>query len=406
MPLAHVAQIVVVQENHLHGALLLHDGTQFLNGHLETAIAAEHAHGTFGRSEGGTYGGRYAKAHCAATTAGYYATGMCVLEVAASEELVLANVGHHDGLVVGCLADTTHHLAHEQGTFLGIEGGVYHLVVFLLGIGFEAVYPCLVLGLLNEFGNLSQCLLAIAQHRHGGLHYLAHLRGVNLEVYYLCLLGIGVQVARNTVVKAHTHGNEQVALVGHHVGSQVTVHAQHTHVEGMAGGSGRKTEHCLSEGNLSLLGQSKQLLASTGKFHTLANKHQGFHALVDEFGSPLYATRCGSRDGVVAADKVHRLRLVLNECRLRILGKVQHHRSGTAASCYIEGTRHCPWNVLGTANLVVPLADRLCHTHYVHLLKGIRSQHGSTHLTAYHHHGGGVYHGICHTGDGVHGTGT
>ena len=406
MPLAHIAQIVVVQENHLHGALLLHDGTQFLNGHLETTITAEHAHRTLGSAECGTYGGWYAKAHCTATTACNYATGMGVLEITATEQLVLTHIGDHNGLVVCGLAHTAHYLTHEQRTLGGVKCSIYHLVVFLLGIGFETIYPCLMLGFLYEFGNLCQCLLAIAQHGHCGLHYLAHLGGVYLEVNNLCLLGIGVEVASNTVVKAHTHGDKQVALVGHHIGSQVAMHAQHTHVKGMMCGSGRKTEHGLTEGNLCLLGQSKQLLASTCYLHALTNEHQRLHALVDEFGSLLYGTLFGSGHRVVAADEIHRLGLILYQCRLCILGKVQYHRTGTTALGNIESTRYSPGDILGTAYLVVPLADGLCHTHYVHLLKGIRTQHGSTHLTAYHHHGSGVYHGICHTGDGVHGTGT
>ena len=331
---------------------------------------------------------------------------MGVLEVAASEELVLTHVGNHDGLVVGSLADTAYHLAHEQGTVLGVQRGIYHLIVLLLGVRLETVYPCLMSGRFHKFGYLCQSLLAVAQYRHGGFHYLAHLGGVYLEVYHLGLLGVGVQVARNTVVEAHAHGNEQVALVGHHVGSQIAMHAQHTHVQGMAGGSGGKAEHGLSEGYLCLLAKGKEFLACTGKFHTLANEHQGLHALVDEFGRHFYASRLCLGHGVVTADEVHRLRSILYHCRLCVLGKVQYHRTGTAAACYVEGTCHRPRDVLGTAYLIVPLADRLGNAHYVHLLKGIRAKHGGTHLSADYHHGGGVYHGICHTGDGVHGTGT
>ncbi len=63
LPLAHIAQIVVVQQNHLYRCLLLHDGAEFLDVHLETAVAEETADGAVGSSEGGTDGCRKAEAH-------------------------------------------------------------------------------------------------------------------------------------------------------------------------------------------------------------------------------------------------------------------------------------------------------------------------------------------------------
>ena len=43
LPLANVAEEVVVQENHLHWNAVLHDGSQLLNGHLEASVATEQA---------------------------------------------------------------------------------------------------------------------------------------------------------------------------------------------------------------------------------------------------------------------------------------------------------------------------------------------------------------------------
>ena len=46
----------------------------------------------------------------------------------------------------------------------------------------------------------------------------------------LGLFGIGIKVACDAVVKAHTNGNEQVAFVGFDIGTNVAVHTQHTFV--------------------------------------------------------------------------------------------------------------------------------------------------------------------------------
>ena len=54
-------------------------------------------------------------------------------------------------------------------------------------------------------------------------------------------LGISGQVARHAIVKTHTHSDKQVALIGHHVRTQVTVHTQTTHVQWMVCRRGRKT---------------------------------------------------------------------------------------------------------------------------------------------------------------------
>ena len=68
------------------------------------------------------------------------------------------------------------------------------------------------------------------------MHILVYFGRVNLEVDYLCLTGVGLEIAGDTVVKAHAHRDEQVTLIGEHIGAKVAVHTKHALVERMVGG--------------------------------------------------------------------------------------------------------------------------------------------------------------------------
>ncbi len=221
-----------------------------------------------------------------------------------------------------------------------------------------------------------------------------------------CLPRIGVEISGHAVVEAHADGDEQVALVGHHVGCQIAVHAQHAHVQGMVGGQCAQSQQRASGGQLSFLKQLAQLLGGTCQLHALSHQHQGLHALVDEGGGALYHVLAGNGHGTIGTDEIHVCRFVVHHACLGVLRKVEHHGTGTTAACDVERAAHSPGNVLGTAYLISPLGDGLRDADHVHFLKCVCSQHGSSHLSADDHHGRGVHHGIGNACDGVHRTGS
>ena len=63
LPLTNIAQEVIVQQNHLHRSLLFHDGTQFLQVHLQAAVSHEYAYRAVRTSKSGTDSCRKAEAH-------------------------------------------------------------------------------------------------------------------------------------------------------------------------------------------------------------------------------------------------------------------------------------------------------------------------------------------------------
>ena len=261
-------------------------------------------------------------------------------------------------------------------------------------------------GLVQQTRYGGQCLLAVAHHSQIHPYVLVDFAGVNVEMDDFRLLGISVEVAGNTVVETHAYGNKQVALVGHHVGTQVSVHSQHTHIQGMVRGKGGKSKQRAGCRQLGFLQELAQFFLRIAQFHTLAHQHERLHTVVDQACGLLNHTVFGNRRRLVTADKVHLLRLKIHHTGLGILGKVEHHWTGTAAAGNIESTAHRPCNILGTANLEGPFADGLCHADDVHFLKSVRTQHGCAHLAADHNHRGGIHHGVGNTGNGVHGTGT
>ena len=132
LPLAHVAQIVVVHQYHLDRCLLLHDGAKLLNAHLETAVACEETDSAVGSTECSTYGCRKSESHCAESATCHYTQLALVLEVAAREHLVLTYIIHQYCLAIGGLSHGIHYLAHEQRSFLRMNGWLDDLLGLLL----------------------------------------------------------------------------------------------------------------------------------------------------------------------------------------------------------------------------------------------------------------------------------
>ena len=102
--------------------------------------------------------------------------------------------------------------------------------ILLLLVGLEALYPVGVTGFSDALGQLTQRLLAVTQDSHVDSHILVDFRRVDVQVDDFCLTGIGLQVARHPVIKAHADGDEHITLVGLHIRSEVAVHAQHAFV--------------------------------------------------------------------------------------------------------------------------------------------------------------------------------
>ena len=160
---------------------------------------------------------------------------------------------------------------------------------------------------------------------------------------------------------------------------------------------GTQSEECRAARQVSLLQESLQLLTGIAQFHALPHQDKRLHAVVNHLGSlpNLVLVEVGVR--LIAADEVSLRGLVVHHACLGILCKVEHYRPWASALGNVESPSHSPCHILRTANLIAPLRDRRSDTHHIHLLEGIRTQHGNTHLTADDHNRCGVNHRIGNT---------
>ena len=119
--------------------------------------------------------------------------------------------------------------------------------------------------------------------------------------------------------------------------------------------------------------------------------------MVDQFSCLTYCLRIQFRIRHIRTHKIDLTGLPVDLLDLGILGKVEHHRTGTTRTGDVERTAHCPRHILSMTDLVTPLRDRLRHTHEVDLLESIGTEGTDGHLTGNDHDRCGVEHGIGHT---------
>lgn len=72
----------------------------------------------------------------------------------------------------------------------------------------EALSPCFVTVGIEQCGYGRQGFFAITQYSDVYGDIFVDFGGVNVEVYFTGLLGIGGKLAGNAVVETHTHSNE------------------------------------------------------------------------------------------------------------------------------------------------------------------------------------------------------
>ena len=123
--------------------------------------------------------------------------------------------------------------------------------------------------------------------------------------------------------------------------------------------------------------------------------------VIDQFGGSLYRffVCIGNRN--IAADKLLLRRLVFCFFNLRILGKVEYHRTGTTTTGNVESTCYRPGYVFGTANLIAPFSDWLSDTYEIDFLKSVCSKKACSHLSCNDNDRRTVYHCICNTCDRI-----
>ena len=109
--------------------------------------------------------------------------------------------------------------------------GPDHLFLLHLAAALEAFQPLGMLARLHLFGEEGEHLARIALDAHRDGDDFPDFGRVDVDMDDVGLRGVGVHGAGDPVVETHAHGDEQVALVGHDVGSHVSVHPDHALIQ-------------------------------------------------------------------------------------------------------------------------------------------------------------------------------
>ena len=277
----------------------------------------------------------------------------------------------------------------------------YHLFVFQCIPLAETLPPLVVLFVFKQGHNGRKRFLAIAQHGHVDGHVFVNFCRVYVEMNFLGLPRITIQFARDTVIKAHAHGYQQIALLGFLVGAERTVHTEHADIQRVVGRQGRESQQGTAGRQSGLLDKAFQFFLSVAELHPLSHQHQGALGGIDQGSGFHHALLGGVGHRYITADKIYTSGHIFRFLQLGVFGKIEHHGSRTTAARNIKGTVYSPSHIFCRSDLVSPFADGLCYVHHVAFLKGIRAQHLRSHLSGNHHHGRAVHHGIGDTRDGV-----
>ena len=209
-------------------------------------------------------------------------------------------------------------------------------------------------GFIQQFCHCSKGLLTITQNSQIHLHILINFGWVDIKVNNLGLFSVCLQITCHTVVETHTHCNEQITLIRHHIRAQISMHTEHTHVQWMVRRQCRKSKQRATSRHLSLLKEFFQFLTCITKFHTLTYQNKRFYRFIDHLGSFLDNVIVHRRNRLIRTNEIHLGRLIIHHGSLCILGKVKNHRSRTSTLCNIESTRYSPSHIFCTTYLITP----------------------------------------------------
>jgi hypothetical protein len=231
LPLAHHAQVAVVQRHDLDRRVVLQAGRQLLDAHLHRAFAGDAVHLAVGLGQLDAHGVGNAHAHGAQAAGVDPAARLGELVVLRGPHLVLADVGRDVGV------DVLGQVPQRLDDVLRLDD-VQVLAVVLQAV---ALAPALDLlppraqrpvGLGGRFldhrDQLGQHLLHVADDRDVDLHPLGDAGRVDVDVDDLAfVLGEVLGVADHAVVEPRADGQQHVAVLHRVVGLERAVHAQH-----------------------------------------------------------------------------------------------------------------------------------------------------------------------------------
>ncbi|MNK90989.1 hypothetical protein D3C87_1110620 [compost metagenome] len=231
LPLANHAQHTVVQDDDFYRQTILQAGRQFLNVHLDAALARYAGDVVIREAQLDAHGRRETEAHGAQATGVDPAVRLVELVVLRSKHLVLAHVGGHKGVAIGHFAQGFDHgLRLDLAAVALVIREQAAITAPLVNLLPPAGNGLLVRGLadfLEDRDHFGQDTLNRTNDRHVGLDGLGDRSRVDVDVNDLGVRAELRCAIDHAIVEACADSQDHVSMVHRQVGGVAAVHAEH-----------------------------------------------------------------------------------------------------------------------------------------------------------------------------------
>ncbi len=404
LPLAHHAQIAVVQVADLDRQAELLAGRQLLDVHLDRGFAGHAGDLRVRVGQLGAHGVGHADAHGAQAAGVEPAARLVEFVILRGPHLVLADIGGDEGVAAGHFPQFFDYVLRldDLVRILVLHAVAAAPLVDLLPPGGQGRSVLLVLALVEQAGELFEHFLDVADDGYVDLHALGDGGRVDVDVDDLARLGGEVRrVADHTVIEAGADGQQHVGEMHRHVGFVGAVHARHAEVLLVGGGVAAQTHQGVGDRHAQLAHQLGQRRSGVGQDHATAGVNHralGFEQQLERF----LDLALMAFDHRVVRPHLDRLRVViLGALGGDVLGDVYQHRARPAGLGQMEGLFDGGGDVRRVLDQEVVFDTGARDAHGVDFLEGVLADGGGRHLAADDHHRDRVAVGRGDAGDGI-----
>jgi len=217
-----------------------------------------------------------------------------------------------------------------------------------------------------------------------------------------------LDLAGHPIVEAGPDGDEHVGLVHGHVGFVGPVHPQHAQELWVRHGIGPKAHQRAGDREAGETDQLRELRGRLAEHHATARVDHRPLGLEHQVDRPADLPRMTPLRRMVGAHP-DLPRIVIGHLDVGVgdvLGHVHHHGSRAPRGGDVEGLADSLRQLVDILDQEIVLDAGSGDPDRIHLLEGVRADHGSGYLTRNHHHGDGVHVGGGDSGHRIGGTGT
>jgi len=376
----------------------LFGGGQFLDVHLDGAVASHIDNCFVGERHFGADGGRQAIPHGAEPPGGCPLVRFVKFVKLGGPHLVLADLCGDNGIPVGEFVKLFNNiLGLDDLSLIDIRHGVFFCpLVNGRQPGFMAgrhLIPVEITGGAEPVVDGREGIFTVGDNGDVDLNVFTDRSGVDVNMDDGGMGGKGVETAGNPVIKTGADGDQEITVGYGHVGGITAMHAEHAHGERVAAGKAAKPHQGHGYWDIEFSGQFGQFFMGIGKNDATADIENRVFGLHDLFAGLFYLARMGLIGRLVVLHSDRFLFGKVNHLGNNILGQINKYRAWTTGAGDVEGLAQRGNQVFGVFDQIIMFGAGAGDTDDIHLLEGIIADQGSGNLAGEDDHGDGIH--IC-----------